>query len=187
MRLFVGLMLDSRQQQALISMQKSLKAQQKAPKSSSITPNLKWTKPNNLHFTLKFIGEVSANQCALLKEALPESIIEEPLTFQFQQCDWFPNRRKPIVYAAQYLHSEATNKLIVAIEQAIDACSILLPQDKHSFKAHVTLARNKYRKSYEMPDKRIELPSLSFNQYHLILSEPTDTGINYSNLKCFSI
>lgn len=127
MRLFVGLELPL-----------SLKVRL-APLMSGL-PGAKWVPPANLHLTLRFIGEASERDAALLDEAL-FSIERPPFELQVSGCGIFAQRRGP---EAVWIGVASTPPL-VDLQAAVERAAVragFAPEEKR-FRPHITLARLK--------------------------------------------
>jgi len=59
-------------------------------------PGWKWTKRQNLHFTLKFLGEISEHRVSELNGALESAAVpNQPFTLQVNNLGFFPERGIP--------------------------------------------------------------------------------------------
>jgi 2'-5' RNA ligase len=107
----------------------------------------KWTAENNVHLTLRFLGELSTEQVDMARnhadEALRRCVACE---IQFNKIQLFPSRKRARVVAVTV---EPTSEL-VDIAERLEAVSrdIGLPAETRRFRPHVTIARLKaaYRK-----------------------------------------
>ncbi len=182
MRLFVGLKLNEAQRQALVQIQQAYHLQ------LAQLP-LHWSQQDNFHITLRFIGEVTEQQSKLLIQHLPNGLLNQNLHFDFKKIDWFPSLRKPIVLAAHYQHSNTIDRLLHAINTALESSATTFKKETKGFRAHVTLARNNKRAQIRAL-KQIEhptMPSLSFSHYHLFESCYRDGQLRYVSLADYHI
>src|SRR5688500_8973137 len=105
----------------------------------TLTPNLSFTRPENLHLTLKFLGEVPDPAVPALTDALSSipPIGEFPLTTTGIVC--FPDRGRIRVISAD-LHPNLT---LLQLHQQIDAVteSKGFPREQRAYHPHITLAR----------------------------------------------
>src|SRR5579859_852620 len=135
MRLFVGLELPL-----------SLKVRL-APLMVGL-PGAKWVPPENLHLTLRFVGEASERDAAQLDEAL-FGIERPPFELQVSGCGIFAQRRGP---EAVWIGVASTPPLVdlqAAIERAVVRAGFA-PEEKR-FRPHITLARLK-----DTPQQRLQ-------------------------------
>lgn len=127
MRLFVGLALPLHLKVRLAPLMTGL-------------PGARWVPPENLHLTLRFIGEVDEREAALLEEAL-STIERPPFDLQVAGCGIFAHRRGP---EAVWIGVASTPPL-VDLQAAIERAAVrsgLAPEEKR-FRPHITLAHLK--------------------------------------------
>jgi len=141
MRLFLGIDLPEEVKQVIEGIKTPLK-------------NIRGVKPvrkENLHLTLKFLGEVDENQVVKIVEALTE-VKFEPFNLSLGKMGFFPNEKRIRVL---WIDAEPAEPL-VELKNEIDK---VLPnyKDDHAFKNHLTFARIKYLASSEEKKKIIEL------------------------------
>src|SRR5713101_7228999 len=91
MRLFVALEIPSTVRKNLAELLKSLR---------SISPQTRWVRPENLHVTLKFIGEVPETKLAAIRSALAGVRTDRAITLDFRGLGFFPNDKHPRVFWA---------------------------------------------------------------------------------------
>lgn len=127
MRLFVGLALPQSLKDRLAPLMIGL-------------PGARWVPPENLHLTLRFVGEVDERETALLDEAL-STIERAPFELQVSGCGIFAQRRGP---EAVWIGVASTPPL-VDLQAAVERAAVragLAPEEKR-FRPHITLARLK--------------------------------------------
>jgi 2'-5' RNA ligase len=100
----------------------------------------KWVKRQQMHLTLRFIGEVDHHQAEAIKAALG-AIQQPPFEFRLKGVGQFPTRGKPRVLWVGVQAPPALNTLYQDIETRLRALN--LPPDDHAFSPHITLARFK--------------------------------------------
>ncbi|MGH9675543.1 MAG: RNA 2',3'-cyclic phosphodiesterase, partial [Candidatus Acidiferrum sp.] len=93
MRLFVALEIPAEVREKLAGLIVELR--RAAEHSPGKAP--RWVRPQNLHVTLKFIGEVEAARLSAFRSALAEVRSERPVTLQFRGLGHFPNEKNPRV------------------------------------------------------------------------------------------
>jgi 2'-5' RNA ligase len=100
-------------------------------------PGARWQSREQLHLTLRFIGEVDGRDAAMLDDALAG--IEAPaFDLQLHGVGQFGNRQPHALWAG-VRNSEALEHLQRKVDNAIRRVG--QPQDAHKFMPHVTLAR----------------------------------------------
>ena len=91
MRLFVALEIPSEVRENLAELLKSLRA---------VSPQIRFVRTENLHVTLKFIGEVPEATLATVRGALAGVRSEQIVTLDFRGLGFFPNERHARVFWA---------------------------------------------------------------------------------------
>src|SRR5712692_9849708 len=130
MRLFVALEIPSTVRKNLAELLKSLRA---------VSPQTRWVRPENLHVTLKFIGEVPEAKLADIRSALAGTLSDQPVTLDFRGLGFFPNEKHPRVFWAGIETSPNLKTLAEDIDKATEKLGI--PREQRSFSPHLTLAR----------------------------------------------
>jgi 2'-5' RNA ligase len=134
LRLFAALELPASVLAQLAAVADSLRAA--VPKDS-----VRWVRPEGVHLTLKFYGEVKAQRMEALRAALTAAAtVVDPLTFTLSGVGAFPNLTRPRVVWAGLTGDVAALK---RLQSAVEAASVRLgfaPEDK-GFNPHLTLGR----------------------------------------------
>jgi 2'-5' RNA ligase len=99
----------------------------------------KWVRPEAMHITLKFIGEVDANKLEPIRAALVSVHSTEPVDVQFHGLGFFPNECRPRVLWCGMEASPNLAELATAVERALVPLGI--PAESRDFVPHLTLAR----------------------------------------------
>ena len=101
---------------------------------------VRWVAVENIHLTLKFLGETNrADLDKLSKILISRSADFSPFTFQVNGMGAFPSNRKPRVVWVGLPASPALLELQAAIEDA--ATQIGIPAEERGFSPHLTLGR----------------------------------------------
>lgn len=148
---------------------------------------VRWVPANNLHITLRFLGDVTEARLKAMNTALAEKLKNvSPFSILFKEPRLFPHFRKPKVVAILVPHNDALNQLAELFEQC--AISVGLEPQTRQFKAHLTLGRcNKSfpkRIKIEAMPFSLTLPVNSVSLYQSILSE---SGPTYIEQKVFHL
>src|SRR5882724_13219193 len=88
MRLFVALEISTNVRKCLASLIRELR---------EVDANPKWINPDNLHVTLKFIGEVAPEKAAEIGDALFIVQTQQQAVVEFGDVGFFPDARRPSV------------------------------------------------------------------------------------------
>jgi 2'-5' RNA ligase len=104
---------------------------------------LSWVRPEGIHLTLKFFGDIAAKEVGAISEvAAVQAAGTRPLKLEAKGLGLFPGTRRPRVL---WLGIGGEVERLIAMQQAIDqeleACGF--PREKRPFRAHLTLARIK--------------------------------------------
>lgn len=148
--------------------------------------NLRWTKPQNLHITVLFLGEVKKEKIADLTSSLKRLSAIEPFKLNFQRFCLAPPYRPPRMIWAEFEKSLAFDRLCQkAYLFSCDFCSVRPPQREIP---HVTLARFKDKlKSFDFPLNPPCLEALLVKQVCLMSSLLTPRGPIYNQLEKFNL
>jgi 2'-5' RNA ligase len=154
---------------------------------------VRWTPPERLHLTLKFLGATSAEKVPLLTEILAERANTfSRFVVELGDVGAFPSLRKPQTVWLGVEQAEELTRLAEEIDQA--AQKLGFEREARAYRAHLTLGRVKsprdlgalaeaLRASVENPD-RIEWP---VDEVELIRSELRPEGPLYTILHRFPL
>jgi 2'-5' RNA ligase len=135
-RLFVAIPISPEVKTAIQRTQALIR--QHAPKEG-----ISWTRPEQFHLTLKFLGDVAPDSVPALIEALRLAAADfGPLGLLVQGLGFFPSARVPRVLWAGI--TDASRQLMDLQAEVEKACSDFTAEPaENRFHAHVTLARVK--------------------------------------------
>jgi 2'-5' RNA ligase len=139
-RTFIAIELDKTINAALTDLQEQLKA--KVPRGS-----VRWVKPEGIHLTLKFLGNVPANRIEEIERALSQACAGLPaFSFSVGRLGCFPNPRRPrVVWVGVQEESGTLKRLQKAVEDGMEKLGFA-PEGRR-FHAHLTLGRTQRRAS----------------------------------------
>lgn len=150
-------------------------------------PNVRasWTREDNLHLTVKFLGNVPVNQIEPLSQALMRAATQtHGFELVIRDCGSFPPRGKPnVLWIGIEDPSSNLRKLQAAVE---DECANAgFERDQRSFHPHLTIARLRNPKGArnlaEMHQEiGLEPVSVSVSEVCLIRSELSSAGSRYT-------
>lgn len=186
MRLFVALDLPDEVRQNL----RDLIARWKP-----LCRSAKWVRPEAMHVTLKFIGEVSAAKLAPIRAALAQVHSTAPVEMQFHSLGFFPNERRPRVLWCGVAASANLAELAAAVDRAVVPLGI--PAESRDFVPHLSLARFKPDSGPRADLDALlraadELKTYDFGrtremEFHLIESILKPAGAEYKRVETFPI
>lgn len=103
-------------------------------------PGARWTEAENLHLTLRFIGEVPEDQAAEIDDALSQ-VSAPAFDLVLDGVGVFGSSRNARILWAGVERSDALSHLQSKVESALVRCG--LPAEERKFSPHITLARLK--------------------------------------------
>ncbi|HEX3043779.1 MAG TPA: RNA 2',3'-cyclic phosphodiesterase [Bacillota bacterium] len=132
MRTFIGVWLASEMKQELTAEIERLR------KNNS---RFKWTQPENLHFTLKFLGEMEPTRITALERDLSTVTIGiNSFRLQLGKSGCFPPKGEPrIIWIGLNAGSNELKKLAEGVEAACFQNGF--PKESKPFQPHLTIAR----------------------------------------------
>jgi 2'-5' RNA ligase len=149
----------------------------------------RWVRPENLHVTLKFIGQAAPEQLDGLHSALSTVHSAGPVEINFRGLGFFPNEKHPRVFWAGLDASANLPSLAVDIDRGLAAQGI--PQETREFAPHLTLARfdppglNQKLQAAIQEKRSHEFGSFKTREFHLIESKTKPSGAEYTRLATF--
>jgi 2'-5' RNA ligase len=156
----------------------------------TIAPQEKWVRAENLHVTLKFIGEAPPEKLDPIGKVLAGVRLDSPAKLDFRGLGFFPNEKHPRVFWAGIEASPNLKKLAGDIELTMEKLGI--PHEQRPFSPHLTLARFETRKLPEnlrvaiQKNATREFGTLETEQFHLIESKLKPSGAEYTTLQSFA-
>jgi 2'-5' RNA ligase len=106
---------------------------------SSGIPGARWQKPDQLHLTLHFLGEVEGAAVRDVKDMLDECIRVDAFQAQLAGCGVFPHRGPPRVLWLGLDGAQAMNEMHRQLARGLDEIGVEF--ERRRFFPHLTLAR----------------------------------------------
>lgn len=101
---------------------------------------IKWVPIENIHLTLKFLGNVSVNNVEVLEKILDSEVSNhQPFEISVGELGAFPNTRRPRVIWVKLQAPPDLNEIQRCIEQG--TARLGYAREKRPFKPHLTLGR----------------------------------------------
>jgi len=151
---------------------------------------IRWSPPENLHVTTKFIGEWPAERLEELKAALAGLPARAPIPVRIRRVGFFPNPHAPRVF---WCGVEAAELGALAADTDRATAALGVPSEERAYSPHLTLARIKEPVSLQ-PLREIiaSLPSLEFgdfeaDRFFLYHSRMNPAGSVYTKLAEFRL
>ena len=182
MRLFVALDLPDEVRIAVRDLIENFRRSVRGPS---------WVRPDGIHITLKFIGEVREERVGLMVKALQAILPFPSFELSFGGLGYFPNERRPSVLWAGIVAPPVLAELASAIERALEPLGVA--KETRDFHPHLTLARLKSPAG--VPQLRDAVKKLQdvqfgksrFKEFHLYQSTLKPTGAEYARMATFSL
>lgn len=125
---------------------------------------IKWVEENNLHLTLRFLGETSQMQFQQVDLVLKKLVSEfNPFSFELQGTGFFGSRNQPKVLFISVLNAEILSQFADNLVKSISDSGF--QTDEKPFAPHLTLGRIKQiQNSDQFLDLVQQYKNLSFQQ-----------------------
>lgn len=142
---------------------------------------VRWVAPENIHLTLKFLGDVSPTQLDLLKQVvLQEAASHPPFEVTVRDLGCFPNPRRPRVIWAGLDIPLALEKLQRSLDQA--TARLGYASEARPFSPHLTLGRvNQHASPDALLSIRAALEKNQQQQFGIV--QVTDVILFHSDLR----
>jgi 2'-5' RNA ligase len=134
MRLFVAVDPDAPSRDALADVQ------QRVTRRLASDTTLRWVRPEHLHLTLVFLGEITESAAAAVIPAAGEPVAQAAFDLSFAGFGAFPPRGAPRALWIGVTEGAAS---LIALQQEMAArmARLEIPLEARSFSPHLTLAR----------------------------------------------
>ena len=148
----------------------------------------RWVRPEGMHITLKFLGNVADQRRMTIEKAL-RSVQGKAVTLSLRHLGAFPNPRSPRVLWVGIEAGPELQQLAKAVDQQMGSIGFEL--EKHAFSPHVTLARFNQRPRGNLgsvlSEAQPSFGTMTANDFHLYESKLSPQGSRYSKLASFKL
>lgn len=149
-------------------------------------------KPELMHVTLRFAGELEPATAAQL-EAMLEAVSAPCLELPFTKPGTFPplgSGRAPTVIFVGLERADALLRLQAEIDDAVEACG--QPREARAFHPHVTVARLKNAPTSQVQRalsklETVEPPPVVVTHFSLFESKLSEAGPSYLELRRYAL
>lgn len=153
---------------------------------------VKWVKPEGVHITLKFLGNVEASRISEISKVL-EIILRKyaPFSVTIGGVGCFPHPKRPnVLWIGIHEGKEILTNMAREIDSALDRLGV--PKEARPFSPHVTIARiGKGGKVQTIVDRMFQKGfaphSFSVSAVDLMKSQLTPQGALYTCLQTFKL
>jgi 2'-5' RNA ligase len=155
--------------------------------------DVKWVNENQMHLTLKFLGNVEENKIQQIFNVLkPIADNFNQFSITFSKIGVFPNMHQPrVVWVGIEKGTDELKNLSTKIEDNLEILGF--PKEKRSYKAHLTLGRVRSLKNISDLTKLISEISfrseneIKIDKLTLFQSTLTPKGAIYAPLFCYNL
>ncbi|MCD6540163.1 MAG: RNA 2',3'-cyclic phosphodiesterase [Candidatus Omnitrophica bacterium] len=146
----------------------------------------KWVEFENLHLTLKFLGEAKENQLPKIKEVVSNlSFLVKPFNLSISEVGAFPSIKRPRILWIGVKPQESPVKIIEYLEEQFSKLGF--PQEKRTSHPHITLARlrtskNAFKLRGEIEKMKIDSKIWLVDSVSLLRSILTPQGPIYEDI-----
>lgn len=149
----------------------------------------RWTPVEQLHITLRFLGDVDETEVEPLRERL-RGVASPSFRVSGEQLDTFPSRRRPRVLVARVSSDSNLIRLREEIERVV--IELGFEMETRPFQPHVTLARfkraapRKVRQFIKDHSTRSIEPFI-VSQFHLYRSDLKPSGAEHTVVESYDL
>ncbi len=136
-----------------------------------------FTKKENFHLTLRFIGETNSEEMEQLKEAAAQTAFKcRPFELKFKNIGFFPRGNRSIIWTG-IEESRELRRMYGILEKALEGQGFR--RDRQGLSPHITLAREAelYVSQQALKDK-VQVAEKTFQVTKISLMESTRIGAN---------
>ena len=142
---------------------------------------VRWVRPEALHVTLRFLGEIDAARAApLARRASEELAALRPFALRLGPAELFPSPRRPRVVALGLAPAAPLAELAAAVGRACVAEGF--PREERPFRAHLTLGRIRGASFPAVAALAAPAAELAVDEVVLFRSELSPAGSRYTPL-----
>ncbi|MDZ7658404.1 RNA 2',3'-cyclic phosphodiesterase [Fodinibius sp.] len=174
MRLFIAIPLPKGVKQQLLDLQQPIEG-------------IRWQSQEQMHLTLKFVGEVDKTTVSELREEL-DNIVHSDFSMTISGIGYFPEGKQPKVVWAGIKENANLQELHKKVENRCEKMGIA-PENR-PYKPHVTIGRTKnaYKRSvtsFINQHKKFGIQNIQVNEFVLFESELHPDGARHHPLQTY--
>jgi 2'-5' RNA ligase len=155
----------------------------------SVSPDARWTQPEGIHLTLKFLGEVPDPKVKDVCGRLKTVGQFEAFIIQLKGFGFFPDARRPRVLWVGVEALASLSRLAGQVEEAMQG--IGFAREERPFRPHLTLARFKVPRPQPAlqallaGEQEQELGNFEVSEFYLFESKLSPKGAEYRKVERF--
>jgi len=166
MRTFIAIELPDQIKSSLTKLVEQLK---------TTGADVKWVQPQNIHLTLKFLGERDDKKVKQITEILDE-VAKNHKAFEIQinSLGAFPNLNSPrVIWVGLDKGDTETKEIAKDLEDLI--CKVGIPKEDRAFSSHITIGRTRSPMGKEKLTQAITILGEKVGKENLIFTAGTIT------------
>ena len=151
--------------------------------------NVRWVRPENIHLTLKFLGDIKPADIETIGEAMADAVEDRPpFMLTLSGIGFFPGVNRPRVIWVG-LGGETRHLADLQSSLADRLAAVGFPREKRSYQAHLTLGRIRQAKRSDQFKPVLQQYSewgdreFSADRIGLLRSDLKPSGAVYTELK----
>jgi 2'-5' RNA ligase len=149
MRLFVAVDLDERVRGAAAACGRDLRDQVESGRRRLAPAGASWVAPQNMHLTLRFLGEVDEERAAQLSRSIAQPFETAPFELALGGLGLFPPAGRPrVLWIGVSEGAAQVAEVYREVERRLDLLGF--EREERPFRAHLTLARFREPASIEV-------------------------------------
>ncbi|HSG31686.1 MAG TPA: RNA 2',3'-cyclic phosphodiesterase [Thermodesulfobacteriota bacterium] len=153
---------------------------------SNRVSGVKWEKPEKLHITLKFLGNIDDNQLSAVNDVISESVSNIcRINMTVSHFGAFPGLSRLKILYVGFDKSQQITDLQSSIDKGL--ATIGFEREAREFIPHVTIARVKSRCKINPPLPIIEQKASEIERIAVVKSSLTSSGSEYQNLFVYEL
>ncbi len=154
---------------------------------------LRWVRPQAMHLTLKFLGDIRPSVVPALGEGIRATLrAARPPALEIRGLGVFPDLNRPrVIWVGAAGDGEALRVLQRSLEESLEAMGY--PRENRPFQPHLTLARIKTPRGLVGLARALEIEgglcagAFQADELHLFQSELKPQGAVYTKLASFPL
>lgn len=154
--------------------------------------DVRWVNPNNIHLTLKFLGNIKEEITEKIKMLIEQICSNyKPFSIEIKDIGMFPNKKSPRVLWVGVEYNELLKTLQNEIDNAM--ASLGFERESRKFTPHLTLGRFRSARVNELFQEAIKLHekdsfgSINVESISLMRSDLNPAGARYTKIADISL
>ncbi len=140
-----------------------------------IIPEVKWVESQNLHFTIKFLGEINNTDFRNVRECVAQAASEfSPFTMGISGLGFFPSQDRPkVLWIGADGGEDSLLDLFHDLEHRLE--TVGFDRESKTFSPHLTIGRAKKFKRIVIPDVFPDFEPMTFEVSSIAVMKSTLT------------